>query len=142
FSSTLRHAQIVDLVNYFEAWIKQDLDFVLEVRNMKRIREQYSFGETNFRPDLGKAIFIAPFEHLCTANIIVMDFVDGIPMSRKEEILANPDYDIEKSIKTYINASIRNWFRDDIETYVFQADPHLSNVLALPYGDVANIDCG
>jgi len=142
FSSTLRYLQARELVDYFEHWIRQDLDFVLEVRNMKRIKEQYRFGETNFRGDLGKSIFVAPFENLCTQNIIVMDFVDGIPMSRKNEILANSNYDIEKSIKTYINAAIRNWFRDDIRTYLFQADPHLSNVLALPHGDAANIDCG
>ena len=142
FSPTLRHIQVRDLVDYFEKWIRQDLNFALEARNMRRIKDQYQFGETNFRADLGKGIFIAPFENLCTANVIVMDFVDGIPMNRKDEILTNPDYDIEKSIKTYINAAIRNWFRDDITTYIFQADPHLSNVLALPHGDAANIDCG
>lgn len=142
FSPTLRHVQAGELADYFEKWIQQDLDFGLEVRNMKRIKEQYKFGEGNFRPDLGRSIFIAPLENFCTEKVIVMDFVDGIPMSRKEEILANPEYDIEKSIKTYINAAIRNWFRDDIQTYIFQADPHLSNVLALPQGDAANIDCG
>jgi ubiquinone biosynthesis protein len=142
FSPTLRHVQANELVDYFESWIKQDLDFRLEARNMRRIKEQYKFGEKNFRSDLGKGIFIAPFKELCTDHIIVMDFVDGIPMSHKEKILANPAYDIEKSIKTYINAAIRNWFREDIETYIFQADPHLSNVIALPGGDAANIDCG
>lgn len=141
-SPTLRHIQVGELVNYFEGWIRQDLDFVLEARNMRRIKEQYQFGETNFRSDLGKGIFVAPFEQFCTEDVIVMDFIDGIPMSRKDEILANPGYDIEKSVKTYINAAIRNWFRDDITTYIFQADPHLSNVLALPHGDAANIDCG
>lgn len=141
-SPTLRHIQIQDLVSYFENWIKQDLNFPLETKNMRRIKEQYSFGESNFRYDLGKGFFIAPFEDLCTENIVVMDFIEGIPMSRKDEILANPDYDIEKSLKTYMSAAMRNWFRDDIETYLFQADPHLSNVLALPHGDAANIDCG
>jgi ubiquinone biosynthesis protein len=143
FSRTLRHIQVNELINYFEGWIKQDLDFVLEAKNMRLIKDQYSFGdERHFRPDLGKGLFIAPFENLCTKNIVVMDFIDGIPMSRKEEILANPDYDIEKSLKTYMNAAMRNWFRDDIEVYLFQADPHLSNVLALPHGNAANIDCG
>lgn len=141
-SSTLRRIQIKELVGYFESWLKQDLDFVLEAKSIKEIKEQYNFGATNFRHDLGKGIFIAPFENLCTSNVIVMDFIDGIPMSRKEEILANPDYDIEKSIKTYVSAALRNWFRNDISTHLFQADPHLSNILALPNGDAANIDCG
>lgn len=142
-SPTLRDVQLTDLIKYFEAWIKQDLDFVLEVKNMKRIKEQYGFGDNkNFRTDLGKGLFIAPWENLCTKNIVVMDFINGIPMNRKQEILSNPDYDIEKSLKTYMNAAMRNWFRDDVDSYLFQADPHLSNILALPHGDAANIDCG
>ncbi len=142
FSPTLRHIQLTELVNYFEGWIEQDLDFTTEVKNMKKIGEQYSFATTAFRPDLGRGVFPAPFEHLSTENIIVMDFIDGIPMSRKEEILANPDYDAEKSIISYVSAAMRNWFRDDHAEYLFQADPHLSNIIAMPHGDAASIDYG
>ncbi len=141
-SPTLRRIRVRELAEYFEQWIRQDLDFPREVRNMRRLKEQYEFSEKNFRPDLGKGMFPAPREDFCTENIIVMDFIDGIPMSQREAILANPEYDIKKSVKTYVNAAMRNWFRDDIETYIFQADPHLSNVLALPHGDAANVDCG
>lgn len=142
FSPTLRNIQARALIDYFEGWIKQDIDFTAEVRNMKRCKEQYQFGETVYRSDLGKGVFPLPIENLCTENIVVMDYIDGIPMSRKEELLSNPKYDIRKSIKTYINAAIRNWFRDDLAGYLFQADPHLSNILALPNGDAANIDYG
>lgn len=143
FSGTLRNFQVSELVKFFENWILQDLDFELEAKNMKKIKEQYSFGDgKEFSEDLGKGVFISPIEKLCTKNIIVMDFVDGIPMSNKDKILNNPEYNIEKSIKTYVIAAMRNWFRDDIESYLFQADPHLSNILALPHGDAANIDCG
>jgi ubiquinone biosynthesis protein len=142
FSPTLRNVQARALVDYFESWIQQDLDFDAEVRNMKKCKEQYQFVETVYRKDLGKGVFTLPIESLCTENIVVMDYIDGIPMSRKEELLSNPNYDINKSIKTYVNAAIRNWFRQDRTTYVFQADPHLSNILALPNGDAANIDYG
>lgn len=142
FSAILRHVQLREIVNQFEAWIIQDLDFVAEVRNMRRILEQYKFAQDGFRSDLSPGVFVSPFETLCTSTIIVMDFIDGIPMSHKEEILARPDYDIEKSIKSYVNAAIRNWFRDDTASYIYQADPHLSNILALPHGGAASIDCG
>jgi len=142
FVPVLRRVQVTKLVKYFESWIQQDLNFPLEAINMQKIADQYSFGQNKFRSDLGKGLFIRPHLELCTTNIIVMDFIDGIPMSRKEEILANPAYNIEKSIKTYVSAAMRNWFRDDISHYLFQADPHLSNILALPGGDAANIDCG
>jgi len=142
FSVTLRNIQVRKLVDSFEAWIKQDMDFVGEVRNIKKITEQYSFASAGFRSDLGKALFPSTFDELCTPNIIVMDFIDGIPMNRKAEILANPNYDIEKSISSYVNAAMRNWFREDTQAYYFQADPHLSNILALPNGDAATIDFG
>jgi ubiquinone biosynthesis protein len=82
------------------------------------------------------------FEDLCTENIVVMEFVEGIPLSRKEEILNNPDYDIEETIHNLVNSAIKSWFIDETEGHYFQADPHLSNILALPGGGVANIDCG
>ncbi len=141
-SLTMRNIQAYKLVEYFEDWIKQDLDFRNEVSNIKKIAGQYAFATDNFRSDLGRAIFPRPFEDLCTANIIVMDFMDGIPMSQKEKIMANPQYDAQKSIKSYANAALRNWFREDTPNYYFQADPHLSNILALPGGDAASIDFG
>ena len=142
FSSYLRLVGIVELVGYFEGWIKQDLDFAGEVRNINTIRQQYQFAETVYRADLGKQVYPEPKQGLCTAKIIVMDYINGIPMSRKEQILADKNYDIEKTIKTYATGNLRNWFGQDKPYYSFQADPHLSNILALPDGDVASIDYG
>jgi ubiquinone biosynthesis protein len=142
FSSTLRNVQARKLVDYFEGWIKQDMNFIQEVENIRKIKEQYSFATTGFRPDLGIAVFPSTFDGLCTPNIIVMDYIDGIPMSRKQEILADKNYDIEKSIKSYVNVAMRNWFREENSVYYFQGDPHLSNILVLPNGDAASIDFG
>jgi ubiquinone biosynthesis protein len=142
FSPYLRLVGILELVGYFESWIKQDLDFASEVRNINTIRQQYQFAESVYRSDLGKQVYPKPKQELCTTNIIVMDYIDGIPMSRKEQILADKNYDIEKSIKTYATGNLRNWFGQDKPYYSFQADPHLSNILALPNGDVASIDYG
>jgi ubiquinone biosynthesis protein len=142
FSVTLRRVQIRALVGYFENWIKQDLDFGSEIKNMRRYKEQYSFTEDGFRSDLGKTTYPSPYEFLCSDNIIVMDYIEGLPMSRQTAILANPAYNIEKSIKTFVNAALRNWFNPNNSSYLFQADPHLSNILALPGGDVASIDYG
>lgn len=142
FSRDLRTIQVRKLVDYFEEWIRHDLDFRNEVKNIEKIQVQYDFAARGFRQDLGRAFFPKAKEALCTANIIVMDYIDGIPMSNKQAILSAPDYDIVKSIKSFANAACRNWFREDISSFYFQADPHLSNVLALPNGDAANIDFG
>jgi ubiquinone biosynthesis protein len=142
FSTTLRHVQIREMTNYFESWIKQDLDFLGEVRNMKRFREEYKFAETQFRSGLGKQVLPRPYDALCTESVIVMDFIDGIPLTKKEQITTNPLYDIKKSVKLAVNAPVHYWFGPERAAYVFQADPHFSNILALPHGDVASIDFG
>jgi|SRR5579872_94488 len=142
FSSKLRYIRAKELVAYFESWIRQDLDFVLEIQNMKKIAEQYEFATGNFRSDLGRGTFPKAFDQLCTSRVIVMDFIDGIPMNRKEQILQKENYDLAKSVRTYIVAAIRSWFEARGEDFYFQADPHFSNILALPNGNVAAIDHG
>jgi ubiquinone biosynthesis protein len=141
-SVTMKHVQIREMTNYFENWITQDLDFLCEVRNMKLFRKEYHFAANGFRSDLGKQIVPKPFETLCSENIIVMDFIDGIPLTKKSQIAAKPNYDIKQTVKLIVNAPIRYWFGRQQPTYWYQADPHLSNILALPNGDVASIDFG
>jgi predicted unusual protein kinase regulating ubiquinone biosynthesis (AarF/ABC1/UbiB family) len=70
-----------------------------------------------------------------------MDFIEGIPLSRKQELLHNEKYDVKKSVKSYVVSAIRNWLIVDSDFY-FQADPHFSNILALPNGDAAAVDYG
>jgi ubiquinone biosynthesis protein len=141
-SRTLRHVQIREMMDYFEAWIKQDLDFVHEVYNMQRYKEEYGFAESKFRSDLGRQIIPRAFENFCTQNIIVMDYIEGIPLNRARQMVDDSKYDIQNSVKLAVNVPIRYWFGREQAVYIYQADPHLSNILALPNGDVANIDFG
>ncbi len=141
FSPTLRRIRIIKVINYFETWIKQDIDFVQEVKNINLVYNQYAFSRNKkIRNDLGVGIFPKPYESICTRNVIVMDYIDGVSLKDIDTVKDNSEYDIQKSIKTYLNASIRNLFI--AEEYVFQADPHLSNILILPNGNSSNIDCG
>lgn len=141
-SPTLRHLQVREITAHFESWIKQDLDFRHEVRNMKRYKEEYGFAESEFRPDLGIQIIPSAFENLCTEDVIVMDYIEGIPLNRARQLLDNPKYNIEQSVKLVVNTPIHYWFGRQQATYIFQADSHLSNILALPNGNVANVDFG
>lgn len=138
FSKTLRQFRAYSVVVFFEEWVRQDIDFRLEAKNIKIFRKQ----ELSNKNSEYQVFCMDVVDELCTDNIVVMDFVDGIPVGKKKEILLNENYDVEKSIKTYMNAIVKNWFRDDITEFYFQADPHISNIIALPHGGVANIDCG
>jgi ubiquinone biosynthesis protein len=138
FSKTLRKFKAYTVIVFFEDWMRQDIDFRLEAKNIKIFREQELSNVT----DKYEVYCMDIVDDLCTNNIVVMDFVEGIPVNNKKELLANNEYDIYKSIENYTNAMIKNWFRDDLTEYYYQADPHLSNIIALPHGGVANIDCG
>jgi ubiquinone biosynthesis protein len=141
FSPTMRSVQLPKMVDYFGGWIKEDIDFVNEVKNIELVYSQYDFlvGE-KIRGDLGMGIFPLPYKDFCTDNIIVMDYIDGVTLNNIESVRDNKDYDIEKSVKTYMNGAHMNLFNKSC--YVFQVDPHLSNIMALPGGNVSNIDCG
>ncbi len=138
FSKDLRGFRAMEVVKLFEKWIHQDVDFRLEIENIKKFKEQ----DMKNKKKPGNLVHLDVYEELCTDNIIVMNFIDGITVKNKNEILAKKNYNIEKSVRTYVNYAVQSWFRTDIKHFLFQADPHLSNIIALPNGAVANIDCG
>ncbi len=141
FSSTLRCIKISELIVHFEKWLENETDFKKEEKNLLKARIQYNFvHQKKFRKDLGKGFFPISYPKFCSENIITMDFAEGVPLTKIDSIKNNPNYDIFKSFKTYLSAGTRNMF--NCEEYLFQADPHLSNILILPNGDFSNIDYG
>lgn len=139
FSKTLRDFRAYEVIKYFDKWIQQDTDFLLEAKNIVAIRKQEASSSAK---ESEKIVCMDVISEFSNKTIIVMDFIDGIPMNRRKELADNKEYDMEKSIRSYVNGAIKNWFRDDLSEFYFQADPHLSNTLALPGGRAANIDCG
>ena len=140
FIPVLRHPQTKEVINFFHFCLQNDINFEKEIENMELVsREYFEIGENNKKSGLGKGVFPKPYRNFCSENIIVMDFMEGIPLSRFKEIKNNPDYDVEKSVRTYIS-SIRAWFSTD--NYVFQGDPHFSNIMVMPGGNVASVDAG
>ncbi len=139
FSKLLRDFRAYEVVTYFDKWIQQDTDFLQEAKNIVAIRKQEESSNTI---ESEKMVCMDIVPEFSSKIVIVMDFIDGIPMNHRKEADQNKAYDVEKSIKAYMNASIRTWFREDLSEFYFQADPHLSNILALPGGRAANIDCG
>ncbi|MGV8162403.1 MAG: ABC1 kinase family protein [Candidatus Nanoarchaeia archaeon] len=124
------------ILDQFHSWILQEIDFDNELKNMLIIQNSFKKYAKPFRPDLGRIEFIAPYEKLCTKNILVTKFIDGTPFSQCHK----RDEDTLKSLKTIIVAGIRELFNAEI--YYIQADPHPANILIKKNGDVANVDCG
>lgn len=76
-------AKVVDAVDEFMSRIKEELDYRNEAANMERFANLYSYrsGSSN------KVKVIVPevIKHLCTDNVLVMEWIDGTKLVNLEE---------------------------------------------------------
>jgi len=79
FSSTLRRLRALESVRFFETWVEQEIDFELEAKNTEEIKRQ-----NDEMVNCQRIISPNVYPEFCTKNIIVMDFIDGKPLSRKK----------------------------------------------------------
>ncbi len=140
FSPLLRHVKATKIVKQIESWLLEEIDFKHEARNIERIKKLYKKTETKLRKDLGKGTFFTTIPKYCKNNVITTQFVEGIPLNKSKTVENNKNYNIKKSLKTYLTGAIRTLFEN--KTYLFNADPHPANIIAQKNGDAANIDCG
>ena len=141
FSPTLRKIRAVNIVDEMNKALKNEIDFLNEVDNMKKMKDfsgHYSYRKV--RSDLGHIFIPDVYDFLCSRNVLTMEFLEGIPMTNFRDVLDDPDYDVKKSIKTLISGSIRGTFDD--KKYIFHADPHPANLILMKNGDVGLLDFG
>ncbi|HNZ02799.1 MAG TPA: AarF/ABC1/UbiB kinase family protein [Myxococcota bacterium] len=125
----------VSVVDEFRRNLMMELDFFSEVRNMIRYRDMMS--------DEPGLLVPSPIEELCTSQVIVMDFVDGIKITDTAAIEA-AGVDIRKVVETGMRVMLRSIF----EHGFFHSDPHPGNffvmadsrVVLLDYGTVGTVD--
>jgi ubiquinone biosynthesis protein len=119
----------VQMVEEFANAIDQELDFVLEATNMARFSRLF-----------------ASDPYICTAkvhwdlthpHILVMDYVDGIPLDEIDRLIA-ANVDLKKAAERLLGAFLKQIF----EFGFYQADPHPGNFLVLQDNRIAFIDFG
>ncbi len=117
------------MVEEFAAAIEQELDFVLEATNMARFSQNFA----------GDPYVCAPKIHweLTHRNILVMDYVDGIPLDDIDRLLA-----MSVDLKSTSEQLLNNFLRQIFDFGFYQADPHPGNFLMLRDGRIAFIDFG
>ena len=142
FSPSLKTVNAKGIVKEMKFWLLQEIDFESEVQNMLEIKKYYKFCDgIKYRDDLPPAVFIFPYPKLCSKNVITMNYIDGIPLSKINLIRDNPKYNIYLSLKSYVNAGTHALFHNKGE-YLFQADPHPANILILKDGRASSVDLG
>ena len=117
----------VQMVEEFANSIDQELDFVLEATNMARFSQNFADDPFIFAPKI--------YWHL--THILVMDYIDGIPLDDIDRLLA-ANVDLKSTAERLLN----NFLKQIFDFGFYQADPHPGNFLMLPDNRIAFIDFG
>jgi ubiquinone biosynthesis protein len=145
FSPTLRHIDAKHIVSQLRDWILMEMDFKQEVENIKRMKNYLAHAAEYTKTsedESGNLVIPDVYEEYCTENIIVMEFIDGVPLSKFETVKNNPEYDVMLSAKTMAMFNLRHFLIARNDEYMFHADPHPANMLILPHGKIALVDFG
>ncbi len=124
-------AQVVDLSGVVEElWdtFESETDFLVEARNLsefKRFCKPYAYMDCP-----------KPYMDLCTEHVVVMDYVDGISVSKPDELI-DAGYDLEE-IGTKL---VDNYATQVLDDGFFHADPHAGNII-IDGGKIVLIDLG
>ncbi len=123
--------QFLDLQSVVEElWqsFREETDFLVEARSLDE-----------FNRNMAHCRYVScprPYLSLCTQHVVVMDYVEGIPISHTEELKA-AGYSLEE-IGTKL---IDNYTQQMLDDGFFHADPHPGN-LVIQDGKIVYLDLG
>ena len=119
----------MEFVEEFEDYTKKELDFMREAKHIEKFHEYFAKDPKTRIPKV--------FWDYTTKKVITMDFVDGIPINRPEELLK------AKLSPSKIATNLTNSLYTQMLMWgVFHADPHPGNVFALKNNKIALLDFG
>lgn len=124
-----KQISLTTIVNAFERSIIAELSFKQELNNIERFRRNFKDDETIYVP--------TTYKEYSTVNILCMEFIDGIKISKRDEIIEaglDPKDIASKTVGSYLRQVIDHGF--------FHADPHSGNIFVLQTGQIAFIDYG
>ncbi|XVV02900.1 ABC1 kinase family protein [Actinosynnema sp. CA-248983] len=114
-----------DLAAGFSAALREELDFRVEARNLLAVRA--ASGDSG-------VVLPRAHETLCTARVLVMDRLDGVPL--RSAPLDSADRDgLARSLLDVL-------LRQVMLNGVFHADPHPGNIMLLRDGRLGLLDFG
>ena len=123
--------QFLDLQSVMdELWqsFREETDFLVEARSLEEFRRNNA--------DCAYVSCPRPFPALCTRHVVVMDFVQGIPIDQTKR-LEEAGYDLSE-IGTKL---VDNYTKQMIDDGFFHADPHPGN-LVISGGKIVYLDLG
>jgi ubiquinone biosynthesis protein len=119
----------LELVGAFEKTILAELDFDKEFKNLRKFHELFEGDKTVKIP--------YPIQEYSREQFITLEFIEGIKISRKEELIA-AGYDMQLIARRGFDA----FFKQIFEWGHFHADPHPGNLIVMPGNIIGILDFG
>lgn len=127
----MHNSQVVDFQGVVEElWdtFDEETDFLNEAHNLsefKRFCEHYAYMDCP-----------TPFPDLCTEHVLVMEYIDGIPIAHTKELIADG-----YSLKEIGTKLVDNYAAQILDVGFFHADPHPGNI-EIRGGQIVLLDLG
>jgi len=109
--------------------LRRELDFGREERNLQQFAIYFEREPTVYIP--------ASFTELCTARVLTMEWLDGMPLKNKEALLAE-GFDLQEVARRGANLYLQMIFSHGY----YHADPHPGNIFLLPANVIGLVDFG
>ncbi len=121
--------QPVRIVEEFARTLEKEIDYTIEAANMQRFAHNFLNDATIYVPKV--------FQELSTSRILTMEFVDGIKVSKTEQ-LDQEGLDRELITARGTDIILKQVFYHGF----FHADPHPGNIYVLPHNVICLFDFG
>jgi predicted unusual protein kinase regulating ubiquinone biosynthesis (AarF/ABC1/UbiB family) len=130
---------VVSLAEEFGHALQAELDFTQEARYTETLRANLAQGRW-FDP---QRLVVPEIERtLTTQKILVMEWLDGLPLLAAEIAGTGYDGDINAERQSLTTLLFRAFFQQYLVDGFFHADPHPGNLFYLADGRIAILDCG
>jgi predicted unusual protein kinase regulating ubiquinone biosynthesis (AarF/ABC1/UbiB family) len=129
FSRSIRSLRSARIPEQLESWLLQEVDFVQEKENSILFRRAYP-TET----------LVIPEVEFASEELLVQDFLPGVPCNRWHERYRAKGYDPEASVRALLTETFGPPFKG-IPKPVY-ADPHPANLIIMKGGKMGIVDFG
>ena len=117
------------VVAEFDQYLHDELDLMFEAANASQLRRNFAGSDRLIVPEV--------FYDWCSRDVLVLEWMDGIPVSRIAELRA-AGIDLKRLSKNGVEIFFSQVFRDGF----FHADMHPGNILVAPAGRYIALDFG
>lgn len=148
-SKQLRESLPVDYYTVFcelGRALNDELNFLQEAQAMRKIAAAVSHSVDGQPADAPVAVPL-PIGELVSQRVVVMDFVEGVPLNRLQETMKERNIDPNSPEAKIAGVRILDSLSQAFERMIFGAgflhgDPHPGNIFVQQGAKVALIDCG